>query len=63
MGIYHELQGALADDCDKYVIIRDENVQACHKLQVQSRNASEICECWDTQAAAVEVLSMMLTCC
>ena len=36
-----------------------ENVQACHKLQVQSKNASEICNCWDTQAAAVEVTLMI----
>lgn len=27
----------------------------CFKLQVQSTNTSEICKCWDTQAAAVEV--------
>ena len=27
----------------------------CFKLQVQSTNTSEICKCWDAQAAAVEV--------
>ena len=27
----------------------------CFKLQVQSTNTSEICKCWDSQAAAVEV--------
>jgi len=32
------------------------NSRACHKLQVQSNNATEICECWDTQAAAVEAI-------
>ena len=62
MGIYHELKGGFGD---KYIITEIEkdqskNVQACHKLQVQSNNATEICECWDTQAAAVEVVSMML---
>ena len=34
---------------------RTEDLQACHRLQIQSKNASEICDCWDTQAAAVEV--------
>ena len=49
-----------------YMIITDNisdnsdirNVQACHRLQIQSKNASEICDCWDTQAAAVEVILM-----
>jgi len=32
------------------------NSRACHRLQIQSKNASEICNCWDTQAAAVEAI-------
>jgi len=32
------------------------NSRECFKLQVQSTNTSEICKCWDTQAAAVEAI-------
>ena len=32
----------------------------CFKLQVQSTNTSEICKCWDTQAAAVEVTIIII---